>query len=66
MRLTPSEEQAMLRHMVARFVADRGEASAIGAAPMPAADWRALAELGLFSFLMPERAGGMGGGRTTR
>jgi alkylation response protein AidB-like acyl-CoA dehydrogenase len=62
MRLEPSEEQAMLRETVARFLADRGEAAAIGAAPMLAADWRAMAELGLFAFLLPERAGGMGGG----
>lgn len=61
MRLEPSEEQVMLRDTVARFLADRGEAAAIGAAPMPTADWRAMAELGLFGFLMPERAGGMGG-----
>lgn len=62
MRLEPSEEQAMLRETVARFLADRGEAAAIGAAPIPATDWRAMAELGLFGFLLPERAGGMGGG----
>ena len=62
MRLEPSEEQVMLRDTVARFLADRGEAAAIGAGPMPAADWRAMAELGLFGFLLPERAGGMGGG----
>lgn len=62
MRLEPSEEQAMLRETVARFLADRGEAATIGTAPMPAADWRAMAELGLFRFLLPERAGGMGGG----
>jgi alkylation response protein AidB-like acyl-CoA dehydrogenase len=29
---------------------------------MPAADWCAMAEFGLFGFLLPERAGGMGGG----
>ena len=52
----------MLRDTVARFLADRSEVAAIGAGPMPAADWRALAELGLFGFLLPERAGGMGGG----
>jgi alkylation response protein AidB-like acyl-CoA dehydrogenase len=62
MRLEPSEEQAMLRDMVARFLADRGEAAAIGAAPMPATDWRAMAEFGLVGFLLPDRAGGMGGG----
>jgi alkylation response protein AidB-like acyl-CoA dehydrogenase len=62
MRLEPSEEQVMLRDTVARFLADRGEAAAIGAAPMPSADWRAMAGLGVFDFLMPERAGGMAGG----
>jgi len=62
MWLEPSEEQVMLRDTVARFLADRGEAAAIGAGPMPAADWRAMAELGLLGFLLPERAGGMGGG----
>jgi len=62
MRLEPSEEQVMLRDTVARFLADRGDATAIGAAPMPMADWRAMADLGLFGFLLPERAGGMGGG----
>jgi alkylation response protein AidB-like acyl-CoA dehydrogenase len=62
MRLEPSEEQVMLRDTVARFLVDHGEAAAIGTAPMPAADWQAMAELGVFDFLMPERAGGMGGG----
>jgi alkylation response protein AidB-like acyl-CoA dehydrogenase len=62
MRLEPSEEQNMLRDTVARFLADRGEAAAIGAAPMSSADWRDMAGLGVFDFLMPERAGGMGGG----
>lgn len=52
----------MLRDTVARFLADRGEAAAIGVGPMPGPDWRAMAELGLFGFLLPERAGGMGGG----
>ncbi len=62
MRLEPSEEQIMLRDTVARFLADRGDAAAIGAGPMAVADWRAMAEIGLFGFLLPERAGGMGGG----
>lgn len=62
MRLEPSDEQVMLRDTVARFLADRGDAAAIGAGPMPMADWRAMADLGLVGFLLAERAGGMGGG----
>jgi len=57
----PSNEQAMLRDMVRRFLADRQDSATMGHAPMAQEDWVALGDLGLFSFLLPERAGGMGG-----
>ena len=62
MDLAPSDEQVMLRDMVRRFLHDRLDATTMGKGPMAEADWRALGELGLFAFLLPERAGGMGGG----
>jgi alkylation response protein AidB-like acyl-CoA dehydrogenase len=62
MDLAPSDEQVMLRDMVRRFLDDRLDATTMGKGPMAAQDWRALGELGLFAFLLPERAGGMGGG----
>ncbi len=62
MDLAPSEEQVLLRDTVARFLADTQDATAIGRGPIAAADWRALGQLGLFAFLLPESAGGMGGG----
>lgn len=62
MNLAPSEEQAMVRDMVRRFLADRYDAANMANGPMSAADWRALGELGLFAFLLPEAAGGLGGG----
>lgn len=62
MDLIASEEQAMLRETVRRFMADRFDASNMARELMAPADWRALAELGLFAFLLPEAAGGMGGG----
>jgi alkylation response protein AidB-like acyl-CoA dehydrogenase len=62
MDLVPSDEQVMLRDMVRRFLDDRLDATTMGKGPMAGEDWRALGELGLFAFLMPERAGGMGGG----
>lgn len=61
MNLEPSEEQVLLRDMVRRFLADHCEAHEIGRAPMLREDWRKLGELGLFAFLLPESAGGMGG-----
>ena len=61
MNFEPSEEQVLLRDMVGRFLADRTDVAMIGHGPMPREDWRALGELGLFAFLLPERGGGMGG-----
>ncbi|TAK99447.1 MAG: acyl-CoA dehydrogenase [Rhodospirillaceae bacterium] len=61
MDLTPSDEQVMLGDMVRRFLADRQNTANMGRGPIPRDDWRALGELGLFSFLLPETAGGMGG-----
>lgn len=52
MLLEPSEEQVLLRDTVSRFLADRTDAVSIGAGPMASADWRGLAELGLFAFLV--------------
>lgn len=61
MLLEPSEEQVLLRDTLSRFLADRTDAASIGAGPMPLADWRGLAELGLLGCLLSERAGGTGG-----
>lgn len=62
MLLEPSEEQVLLRDTVSRFLADRTDAASLGAGPMPLADWRGLAELGVLASLVAERGGGMGGG----
>ncbi|MDR7156732.1 alkylation response protein AidB-like acyl-CoA dehydrogenase [Sphingobium xenophagum] len=62
MNLTLSDEQAMVRDMVRRFLADRYDATTMAKGPMPPDDWRALGELGLFALLMPEQDGGLGGG----
>ncbi|WP_313803679.1 acyl-CoA dehydrogenase family protein [Sphingobium sp.] len=62
MDLAPREEQAMAQETVQRFLADRYDAGSMARAPMSLDDWRALGELGLFAFLLPERLGGMGGG----
>jgi alkylation response protein AidB-like acyl-CoA dehydrogenase len=61
MDLAPGEEQVLLRDMVRRFLADRTDPGDIGRAPMSRGDWCELGSLGLFAFLLPERAGGMGG-----
>lgn len=61
MRFAPNGDQAMVLDMVARFLAARTDPATMAAGPMPAKDWSALGELGLFGFLLPEAAGGMGG-----
>lgn len=62
MNLAPSDEQAMVREVVRRFLADRTDPSTMAKGPMSRADWEALGELGVFALLLPEDAGGMGGG----
>lgn len=62
MDFSPSSEQGMLRDMVRRFLADRQDGATMGHGPIAPADWAALGGLGLFAFLLPENAGGMGGG----
>ncbi|AHE52998.1 acyl-CoA dehydrogenase family protein [Sphingomonas sanxanigenens] len=62
MNLAPTDEQAMVREMVRRFLADRYDTGSMAKLPMSREDWRALGELGLLGFLLPEGAGGMGGG----
>ncbi|PNQ02095.1 acyl-CoA dehydrogenase family protein [Sphingobium sp. SA916] len=62
MNLALSDEQAMVRDMVRRFLADRYDATTMAKGPMSPDDWRALGELGLFALLAPEQAGGLGGG----
>ncbi len=62
MNLALSDEQAMVRDMVRRFLADRCDATTMAKGPMSPDDWRALGELGLFALLTPEQAGGLGGG----
>lgn len=61
MLLEPSEEQVLLCDTVSRLLADRIDAASIGEGPMAAAVWRDLADLGLLTALVSERAGGMGG-----
>jgi alkylation response protein AidB-like acyl-CoA dehydrogenase len=60
--LEPTEEQALLRDMVSRFLADRLPPDAAGRGSLPLADWRALGELGVPALAVPEAAGGLGGG----
>lgn len=62
MNLALSDEQAMVRDTVRRFLADRYDATTMAKGPMSPDDWRALGELGLFALLTPEHAGGVGGG----
>lgn len=62
MNLLPSDEQMMVRDLVRRFLADRYDAANMAKGPMASDDWRALGDLGLFALLLPEAAGGMGGG----
>lgn len=52
MLLEPAEEQVLLRDTVSRVLADRTDAASIGAGPMASGDWKGLAELGLFAFLV--------------
>ena len=46
MNLALSDEQAMVRDMVRRFLADRYDATTMAKGPMPLDEWRALGELG--------------------
>jgi len=62
MDLRASDEQVLLRDMVRRFLADTGPATDAGKGPLPPADWRAMAELGVLTVALPDDAGGMGGG----
>ncbi|MEE4453585.1 acyl-CoA dehydrogenase family protein [Novosphingobium resinovorum] len=62
MNLAPNEEQGMMREMLRRFLGDRYDATTMAKGPISSADWRALGELGLLAFLLPERAGGMDAG----
>jgi len=61
MDLIPDDEQVLLRDTVRRFLADGSNTTMMGKGPMPRDAWRAVAELGLLSFLLPEAAGGTGG-----
>jgi alkylation response protein AidB-like acyl-CoA dehydrogenase len=61
--LTLNEEQGMMREMLRRFLGDRFDAVTMAKEPVTREDWNSLGELGLFEFLLPERAGGMGAGR---
>lgn len=62
MTLEPTEEQALLRGMVSRFLADRVPPEVAGRSSLPLADWRALGDLGVLALAVPEAAGGLGGG----
>ncbi len=57
-----SDEQALLRDMVQRVLADGIPAADAGKHPMPAADWHAMGGLGILAVALPEQVGGMGGG----
>ena len=60
--MEPTEEQALLGDMVARFLADHTPPEGAGHASMPAEQWAALGELGVLALVVPEEAGGLGGG----
>jgi alkylation response protein AidB-like acyl-CoA dehydrogenase len=62
MDFQPSEEQSLIGDTIRRFLAERRDAASIGRGPMPPADWKMLAELGAFHFLLPEEIGGIGAG----
>ena len=62
MTLEPTEEQALLRDMLSRFLADRVPPDAAGRESLPMADWRARGDLGVLALAVPEAAGGLGGG----
>jgi alkylation response protein AidB-like acyl-CoA dehydrogenase len=62
-----SEEQAMLRDMLRRYLREQYDfetrrARVAAGRGQDAPLWRALAELGILGVLLPEAAGGMGGG----
>ncbi len=62
-----SEEQAMLRDMLQRYLREQYDfetrrARVRAGRGQDAALWRELAELGILGVLLPEAAGGMGGG----
>jgi alkylation response protein AidB-like acyl-CoA dehydrogenase len=61
MDFQPSDEQALLRDTVARFLGDDTPAHEAGRGPITPAGWRGLADLGVFALAMPERAGGLDG-----
>ena len=64
MDLTLSADQRALRSGLCDYLADRWDADRLRAAtadPTPGgADWKGLAELGVFGLMVPEAAGGMG------
>lgn len=60
--LEPNEEQALLRDMVVRFLADHVGAEQAARESLPMEQWRALGELGVLALTTPEAAGGLGGG----
>lgn len=62
MTLEPNEEQALLRDMVVRFLADHVSAEQAARKTLPMDQWRALGELGVLALTTPEAAGGLGGG----
>lgn len=62
MNIRPSEEQSLLRDMVARLLADLTPAAEAGRGPITDDAWRALTELGVLAATLPEAVGGMDGG----
>lgn len=62
MTLEPNEEQALLRDMVVRFLADHVAPEQAARETLPMDQWRALGELGVLALTTPEAAGGLGGG----
>jgi alkylation response protein AidB-like acyl-CoA dehydrogenase len=62
MNIRPSEEQSLLRDMVARLLADLTPAAEAGRGPITDDAWAALAELGVLAATLPDSVGGMDGG----
>jgi alkylation response protein AidB-like acyl-CoA dehydrogenase len=61
MNFARNEEQVMLGDAFRRFFRENVSSSEIGRGPVHARHWGALAELGMVTLILPERAGGLDG-----
>lgn len=57
-----SEEQTMLCDTLRRFFREKADESGMGRGPIEPRHWRELGDLGLAAIMLPESAGGLGGG----